>query len=43
MFGGLLGSNEPAPAAIKIFFVVHSIPSLVCTTQVVILSEVVTG
>ena len=35
MFGGRLGSNEPAPAAMNIFFVIHSIPSLEVTFQVV--------
>ena len=34
MLGGLLGSKEPAPAAIKIFFVINSCPSLVFTFQV---------
>ena len=41
MFGGLLGSNEPAPAAINIFLVIHSMPSLVFTNHVVIPSSIV--
>ena len=36
MLGGRLGSNEPAPAAMNIFLVIHSIPSLEVTFQVVI-------
>ena len=31
IFGGLLGSNDPAPAAIKIFLVINSCPSEVVT------------
>ena len=37
MLGGLLGSNDPAPAAIKIFLVINSCPSEVAILQRVIL------
>ena len=33
IFGGLLGSNDPAPAAIKIFLDINSLFSVVFTFQ----------
>ena len=33
MLAGLLGSKEPAPAAIKIFFVINLVDSFVSISQ----------